>query len=116
MCPQRRVFGVKVQYVYDDATGAPTGISSGIGPAHDVQQLTYSWDGFGNLQQRCDTNQLLAENFNYDGLNRLLQSNVNSGVPSACPRYVFRCFKPRFLSQTGAFLFTRYQRTLKFPA
>jgi RHS repeat-associated protein len=72
--------GVSTVTTYDAATGAPTGISSGIGSATNVQNVVYTWNGYGNLQQRCDTNQLLAENFNYDGLNRLLQSNVDSGV------------------------------------
>lgn len=65
---------------FDAATGAPTGISAGIGQAQDVQQLLYTWDGYGNLQQRCDANAKLDENFTNDGLNRLTQSTVDSGT------------------------------------
>lgn len=61
---------------FDQATGAITGIDTGIGPSDAVQDLVYSWDGFGNLQQRCDINRQLYEGFSYDNLNRLKTSNV----------------------------------------
>ncbi|HEV7163757.1 MAG TPA: RHS repeat-associated core domain-containing protein, partial [Gammaproteobacteria bacterium] len=63
---------------YDQATGAVTGIGSGIGQSSAVQQLTYSWDGFGNLSKRYDANQNLTENFTYDALNRVLTSSVTN--------------------------------------
>jgi RHS repeat-associated protein len=63
---------------FDAATGAPTGISAGIGQAQTVQQLTYIWDGYGNLTQRQDANQTLSESFQYDSLNRLTQSSVTN--------------------------------------
>ncbi|HEX7964300.1 MAG TPA: SpvB/TcaC N-terminal domain-containing protein [Gammaproteobacteria bacterium] len=65
---------------YDDATGAITGISAGIGQNSTVQQMTYTWDGFGNLSQRCDNNRGLTEAFTYDNLNRLATSTVHSGA------------------------------------
>ena len=64
---------------YDQATGAITGIGTGISGASGIQQLAYSWDGFGSLKQRCDANRGLIENFTYDGLNRISTSNVYSG-------------------------------------
>ena len=76
---------------YDQATGHIVGISSGIGLSSSVQQLTYTWDGFGNLQQRCDANKGLTETFTYNGyntvdnLNRLSTSNVTTGgTPNTC--------------------------------
>lgn len=65
---------------YDGATGVITGISTGVGPSSSVQQLIYSWGAFGNLQQRCDANRGLVEQFTYDNLNRLRTSNVNTGA------------------------------------
>ncbi len=53
---------------YDQATGATLGISTGVGSSTSVQSLTYTWDGFGNLKQRCDANRGLTEAFTYDAL------------------------------------------------
>lgn len=70
---------------YDLATGAIIGVSTGMGQSTSVQQLTYTWDGFGNLQQRCDVNKHLAETFTYDSLNRLATSSVSANLaPGAC--------------------------------
>ncbi len=69
---------VSTVMVYDAATGAPTGIGSGIGQSSAVQSLIYAWDGYGNLEQRQDANQNLTETFQYDGLNRLHQSTVTN--------------------------------------
>ncbi len=63
---------------YDAATGAPVGISSGIGQSSAVQSLIYTWDGYGNLTERQDINQNLSETFQYDDLNRLHQSAVTN--------------------------------------
>ncbi len=63
---------------YDAATGAPVGISSGILQSSSVQQLIYTWDGYGNLEQRQDANQTLSETLQYDDLNRLTQSAVTN--------------------------------------
>jgi RHS repeat-associated protein len=65
---------------YDSATGAIRGISTGTGASSAVQSLIYTWDAFGNLKQRCDTNKGLAENFSYDGLNRIAGSTVYTGA------------------------------------
>jgi RHS repeat-associated protein len=65
---------------YDQATGVITGISTGVGQSSAIQQLAYSWDGFGNLQSRCDANRGLTETFQYDRLNRMSSSIVNTGA------------------------------------
>ena len=70
---------------FDQATGAPVGISSGIGQSSAVQSLVYTWDGYGNLTERQDANQNLSETFQYDDLNRLTHSTVtnpNNNGPS----------------------------------
>ncbi len=68
---------------YDQATGATLGIGTGVGVSSSIQLLTYSWDGFGNLKQRCDANKNLTESFGYDALNRISTSAVYTGA-SAC--------------------------------
>lgn len=76
--------GVDTESTYDLATGAVTTIGTTTPGTHipatfDAQYLQYTWDGFGNLQQRCDANRGLIENFTYDGLNRISASNVYTG-------------------------------------
>ena len=66
---------------YDQATGAPVGISSGIGQSSAVQSLAYTWDGYGNLEERQDANQSnLYETLTYDDLNRLSTSAVTNSA------------------------------------
>ncbi|MGH8321664.1 MAG: PKD domain-containing protein [Gammaproteobacteria bacterium] len=69
---------VSTVMAYDPATGAPLGISSGIGQSTAVQSLVYTWDGYGNLEERDDANRSLSESFKYDDLNRLTQSTVTN--------------------------------------
>lgn len=65
---------------FDAATGAILSIgTTGSGSVFGMQNLYYAWDGFGNLQQRCDANKGLTEGFTYDGINRLQKSTVYSG-------------------------------------
>lgn len=47
-----------------------------------IQDLTYDWDAIGNLKNRRDqgAGKDLDESFNYDGLNRLLTSQVTGGA------------------------------------
>ena len=63
---------------YDQATGVAVGISSGIGQSSSVQNLVYTWDGYGNLEERQDANQNLSESFQYDDLNRFGGSEVTN--------------------------------------
>jgi len=48
------------------------------GSSTNLQNLAYSWDLNGNLQQRQDLAQSLTEAFTYDELNRLKTSTLNS--------------------------------------
>ena len=72
---------------YDAATGVPLHIQSGPNGSSAVQHLAYTWDGYGNLEERQDSNQNLTETLQYDDLNRLHQSTVtnsaNNGPTSA---------------------------------
>ena len=45
-----------------------------------IQNLDYEWDADGNLRQRRDLNQGLAEEFRYDALDRLAQSRRNGAI------------------------------------
>ncbi len=68
---------------FDAVTGAITSIgttAAGSATDFDVQQLMYTWDGFGNLKQRCDLNRGLKEIFGYDDLNRVTASTVYSAA------------------------------------
>ena len=61
--------GVQTIRGFDLATGAIDYIQSGSGGA--IQNLSYVWDGVGNLTQRQDVRLGLTENFTYDNLHRL---------------------------------------------
>jgi RHS repeat-associated protein len=74
--------GVSTVSTYDQATGATLGIGTGIGSSTAIQQLAYSWDGFGNLKSRCDANKNLTETFGYDALDRITASTVKMAVSS----------------------------------
>lgn len=47
--------------------------------AHNIQDLTYTFDTIGNMASRQDTNRSLTENFGFDDLNRMVSSSVNGG-------------------------------------
>ena len=46
-----------------------------------VQDLTFQFDALGNLQQRQDLRTGRSESFGYDGLNRLISSQVSGATP-----------------------------------
>jgi RHS repeat-associated protein len=56
-------------------------VAAGLGSATNIQNLTYQWDADGNLLQRRDNIQSLAEVFTPDPLDRLLSSTLN-GQPN----------------------------------
>lgn len=56
-------------------TGIVTGGISGSAVAGTVQNLSFVYDGLGNLTARSDTLHGLSETFGYDNLNRLTQRN-----------------------------------------
>jgi YD repeat-containing protein len=74
---ERRGDGVSTVTLYDPATGALNGISSGSG-ANDshVQYLTYKWDAMNNMTERRDARLRLSEDFTYDALNRLTRCRL----------------------------------------
>ena len=89
--------------LYDEATGrlcyqgTRKLIDAGSAPTHcadaatykdnaastttDIQDLFYTWDVLGNLEDRTETSgsKNLTESFAYDKLNRLTQANVQNG-------------------------------------
>lgn len=64
--------GLWLQNTYDTLTGEPLTRQSGTGgQTTNVQNLRYTWNTAGNLEQREDLRQSLAESFQYDAANRL---------------------------------------------
>lgn len=65
---------------YNDQTGRVSSIlaTTMIGTSGDIQDLSYQWDTVGNLSYRVEQsgNKDLAEDFGYDGLNRLTSYQV----------------------------------------
>lgn len=71
---------------YSPTTNRISGITTGIGTASNIQNLSYGFDSLGNLVARNDLNQGLAETFNYDDLNRLTTTNFQ-GLGSKTYQY-----------------------------
>lgn len=69
---------VRIRSAYDPDTSwiSSRQVGSG-GSTNNLQNLSYSWDTNGNLSERQDLNQTLAEVFNYDNLNRIQTSTLN---------------------------------------
>jgi RHS repeat-associated protein len=87
--PTQESFGTAVSRssTYDAATQRLTALQAGTaGAGGNRQNLSYRWDAAGNLQQRRDLNQNLAEAFNYDGIDRLTGSTLN-GVTNLSVAY-----------------------------
>ncbi len=64
---------------FDLRTGLLDSIITGTsGGTAYVQNLTFTWDGWGNLQQRYNGKITKTETFNYDNLNRLTSSTVGA--------------------------------------
>ncbi|HKT31190.1 MAG TPA: RHS repeat-associated core domain-containing protein [Gammaproteobacteria bacterium] len=70
--------GVINTYGFDPNTGALTTLLSGVGSSTTIANMSYQWDGDGNLTKRADNNAGLTETFTYDSLNRLYTSQINS--------------------------------------
>ena len=72
--------GVKTQKKYD----AETNLLKGICTSYDnltYQNLSYSYDGFGNLVNRSRLNGTsLCESFTYDEFNRLVETKLNDKI------------------------------------
>ncbi len=72
--------GVKVASTYSPWTNEMTARTEGSGGSTtNLQNLTYTWDLAGNLHQRIDNRQTLTEQFSYDSMNRLLNSQLTAG-------------------------------------
>jgi hypothetical protein len=70
---------VETVRAYEAASGHLTGINSTKG-LKDIQRLDYRFDVLGNLQERKDRMQNLAETFVYDGINRLTSYTTSTVV------------------------------------
>ena len=70
--------GVAVNRTFDAARGFITAIGAGANNA--VADFGYSFDTLGNLIYRADANESLAENFDYDVLNRLTSYDIAGGA------------------------------------
>ncbi len=71
--------GITGTRYFDPATGRLLNLEADLMPGSgDVQDLTYSWDDIGNLLSRQDQSgsKNVSESFQYDGLNRLTQTQV----------------------------------------
>lgn len=65
---------------FDAVTGLAKTFQTGVGGGSGVQNLSYAWDGVGNLTQRQDLNQSVSETFFYDNLYRLDYSQRNGST------------------------------------
>ena len=70
--------GVQDNRTYDPATGFLTGITSTLS-ATTIRSLSYTWDKLGNLQNRADNVLNVRDDFTYDTLNRVTQSQTTTG-------------------------------------
>lgn len=69
--------GVESFQKFDTLNGRLSTIQSGHNGKATIQNLTYQFDASGNLLQRADLRQNIAETFSYDSLNRLTNYNVS---------------------------------------
>ena len=72
--------GVQVTQAYDAVTGDMQSLVSGPGSTNTLQNLTYRWDGVGNLLERSDLNRNLTEQFVYDSRDRLDYSRLGGVI------------------------------------
>jgi RHS repeat-associated protein len=72
--------------VYDPNTGLVQQIRAGASEADDssVAHFDYAFDAIGNLKSRSDSYESYAENFCYDGLNRLTAYSVGGVSTTDC--------------------------------
>ncbi len=66
--------------VFNDVTGLPGLVTSGLNGTASLQNDSYLYDEVGNLTQRQNNNAGLTENFYYDNLYRLDHSTLNGTV------------------------------------
>ncbi len=71
---------VRVVTGFDPLSGAMDYRQAGVGNNTAIQNLSYAWDDNDNLIRREDLNRGLAEEFRYDGLDRLDESRRNGAI------------------------------------
>lgn len=72
--------GLKTQRKYGDKTGLPESVITDMN-GKKIQNLSYSYDGFGNLINRTNNvGNHLSESFTYDKFNRLVGISLNDIV------------------------------------
>lgn len=69
--------GIITTRAFDAVTHFLTSVQSGVGGGAAVQNMSFLYDGVGNVTQRQNNNLGLTENFYYDGDNRLSYSTLN---------------------------------------
>ena len=71
--------GIVSNRTYDSYTGSLKQIITGLGLGDSrVQNIAFEYDALGSMGARKDANQKLEEYFSYDGINRLINSMLNS--------------------------------------
>lgn len=66
-------------------------IGTGLdGSPYAMESLTYTWGGYGNPEERENTNASLTEIFTYDDLNRLTDPTVTNPAAN-CQSLSFAC-------------------------
>ena len=70
--------GVVANQSFDPKTGRL--LSVGAGFQNGVENLTFTYDGLGNLVGRSDGNGSFSETFTYDPLNRLTSAAISTGT------------------------------------
>ncbi len=72
--------GLSTEQQYNPATGHLFTIKSGFGNTDGIRNLEYEYDLMDNVTQRQNHQSGLSESFQYDGLDRLTQSNTTGSI------------------------------------
>ena len=70
--------GIVNDYGYNQATGHLEILQSHLMPSQPIRRLEYVYDGFDNVEDRDDIVNSIQEHYDYDKLDRLVTSNINS--------------------------------------
>ncbi|CAB5499092.1 hypothetical protein THERMOT_975, partial [Bathymodiolus thermophilus thioautotrophic gill symbiont] len=72
--------GLSTEQEYNPATGHLFTIKSGFSPTNEIRNLEYEYDLMNNVTQRQNHQSGLTEDFQYDKLDRLTQSNTTGTI------------------------------------
>ncbi|OJA03626.1 RHS repeat-associated core domain-containing protein, partial [Bathymodiolus thermophilus thioautotrophic gill symbiont] len=72
--------GLSTEQEYNPATSHLFTIKSGFSPAKEIRSLEYEYDLMNNITQRQNHQSGLTEDFQYDQLDRLTQSNTTGTI------------------------------------